>query len=208
MIENFVAELDQSLRGPKRVKRRLLDEAAAGLADAAEAYHDAGWDKKAAAARAVADFGPVPEIAPAFQAELDVARARRTAVATVLSMPLLAVLWNDVWESDPYLRWNDLPGLPLMLGIAAAIVAIGTSVAAAAALVMTGRLGRYWTWPAVPRDVRLFARTGSSAFGVACAMVAIGSPHAIRWLPIIPSALLTVAVLSFVATLGRQRLPS
>ncbi len=203
MIDDLVIELGHAMHGPSRAKRRLLDEAAAGLSDAALAYQHAGWDQPAAAARAVADLGAVPQVAPTFQAELDVVRARRCALITAVSMPLLALLWNRVSEANPYQRWN-LPALALIIGIAAATIAIGTSVASTAVLLMTGRLTRRASTPSLLRAVAMIARTGACAFALSCAMVAIGTPEAMRWAPMIPTLLFTTTVLALVTVSGRH----
>jgi hypothetical protein len=92
---------ERSLHGPAHLKRRLLKDAADGLADTVAAYRATGIDEAQALARAIADFGNVPRVDPAFQEELDVAGARRLAAVNVLVLPLLTVFWNYVWEHNP-----------------------------------------------------------------------------------------------------------
>lgn len=94
MIDRYVTELDRALRGPRAAKADLLAEARDGLVDTAAAYEEAGLDRQSAERRAVADFGPVPVVAPDFQAVLGLAQQRRTAVlvcAVLLPQPV-------VWE--------------------------------------------------------------------------------------------------------------
>jgi hypothetical protein len=78
-IDRYLAGLAAELRGPRRLKADLLAEARDSLCDAADAYQQKGLGAAAAARRAVAEFGGVAEIAPAYQAELAVAQGRRTA---------------------------------------------------------------------------------------------------------------------------------
>lgn len=67
MIETFIAELDRSLHGPRRVKTRLLEEARSGLLDAIDSYRATGSDPVDAARQALVEFGGVVDVAPAFR---------------------------------------------------------------------------------------------------------------------------------------------
>ncbi|MDY7090859.1 MAG: permease prefix domain 1-containing protein [Actinomycetota bacterium] len=91
----YLAELDAALAGPRRAKRDLLQEAADHLEDATEALVAEGWPAGEARARAEADFGPVDEIADAYQTTLAVASSRRTAGILVLALMFQPFLWDN-----------------------------------------------------------------------------------------------------------------
>ncbi|MBL7258788.1 permease prefix domain 1-containing protein [Paractinoplanes lichenicola] len=91
----YLAELDAALVGPRRVKRDLLQEAAGHLEDATAALVERGWPADEARARAEADFGPVAEIAEAYQTTLAVASSRRTAWILTVSLMFQPFLWDQ-----------------------------------------------------------------------------------------------------------------
>ncbi|MFI2005900.1 permease prefix domain 1-containing protein [Streptomyces jumonjinensis] len=94
MIDQYVTELNQALRGPRAAKASLLTEARDGLADAADAYEECGLDRESAERSAIADFGPVPAIAGEYQSELGIAQGRRTAVLICAVMLIQPVAWR------------------------------------------------------------------------------------------------------------------
>ncbi|WP_063819174.1 permease prefix domain 1-containing protein [Herbidospora cretacea] len=100
-VDDYVARLAKTLRGPRQAKRDLLAEARDGLFDAAEAYAADGLSPGEAQARAVADFGPVAEVAPEFQEELTAAQVRHTALLLFLGTPVLALMWTFLWQVFP-----------------------------------------------------------------------------------------------------------
>jgi hypothetical protein len=110
-IDAYVRSLGRSLRGPVRAKADLLAEARDGLVDAAESYERQGLGREAAERRAVAEFGPVPEVAAAYQVELGIGQARRTALAVLLVMAAQPVVWNYAWRSLPHGRVDAVGGL-------------------------------------------------------------------------------------------------
>jgi hypothetical protein len=85
VIDAYVAELGGILRGPRRAKADLLDEARDSLVDAVRAYQDRGLDRQAAERRAVEEFGDVAEIAPGYQTELGLVQGRRTALLVLFA---------------------------------------------------------------------------------------------------------------------------
>jgi hypothetical protein len=105
-VDRYVAGLGAALRGPRRVKADLLAEARDSLVDAAEAYRAGGASEREAARRAVAEFGGLSEIVPAYQAELAVAQGRRTALLIALALPLLRLLTPLIWWRS---RWSGAP---------------------------------------------------------------------------------------------------
>lgn len=140
-VDEYVAALRAALSGPGRAKRDLLAEVRDGLSDAAEAYESAGCARVEAERRAVADFGPVREIAPAFQQELALGQGRRTALLLFLGLPLITLMWSLTWRMFP-----APPGLvdtrPSWFGVLARVMDCSqllTGALGAAALLALGR---------------------------------------------------------------------
>lgn len=98
--EAYVAALDEALVGPARVRRDLVREARDHLEDASGALHRAGYDRAAAERRAVADFGSLDEVVPAFQTTLAVASSRRTAWMLFAVLAVQPFLWDGPLGPD------------------------------------------------------------------------------------------------------------
>jgi hypothetical protein len=64
VIDTYVAELADALRGPRGAKADLIAETCDSLVDATAAYEHRGLDREAAEHQAVKEFGGVAEIAP------------------------------------------------------------------------------------------------------------------------------------------------
>ena len=92
--EAYVAALDRSLLGPRRVRRGLVQEARDHLDDASTSLSDAGYDRAEAERIAVADFGSLDQIVPAFQTTLAVASSRRTAWMLFAVLSIQPFLWD------------------------------------------------------------------------------------------------------------------
>ncbi|WP_248959108.1 permease prefix domain 1-containing protein [Sphaerisporangium perillae] len=101
VIDDYVATLDRTLRGPARVRRDMVTEARDSLADTADAYLAEGVDRAEAERMAVAEFGPVRVIAPGYQEELAAHQGRRTAAVLFITVPLLTVMWSGIWKIFP-----------------------------------------------------------------------------------------------------------
>ncbi len=108
-IDDFVAGLNERLRGPRRVRTDLVAEARDGLVDAAEAYEAAGLCPAEASRRALADFGAYREVVPDYQAELAVAQGRRTMLLIAVALPLLVVTAPLMWWHSPWAGHVQLP---------------------------------------------------------------------------------------------------
>jgi hypothetical protein len=102
LIDDYVADLRGALAGPYGLKRDLVVEARDSLTDAAQALEAAGLDRAEAEHRAVAEFGPVREIAPGFQEELTASAGRRLGALLFLSLPLTVLMWSTIWRHYPY----------------------------------------------------------------------------------------------------------
>jgi hypothetical protein len=148
-VDRYVAELGAALRGPRRAKADLLAEARDSLWDAAAAYQKMGLDESAAQRRAVADFGGLAEIAPAYQAELAVAQGRRTAL--LIAAGLVGVYASTWLEWSGHGGWLTTWFRGLCLG--------GALLAALA------RLGFGWGSRYVPDGVALTRTVGRTALG-------------------------------------------
>jgi hypothetical protein len=94
LIEAYVSELDDTLRGPRGLKADMIAEARDGLLDASEAYEQAGYDPDAAQGRAIADFGPVDAIAPDYQTQLGLSQGRRTVLLMCASLAAQPIVWR------------------------------------------------------------------------------------------------------------------
>ncbi|WP_063842794.1 permease prefix domain 1-containing protein [Sphaerimonospora mesophila] len=171
-IDVYVAALRSALRGPGRVKRDLLAEARDGLLDAAEAYECDGLPRAEAERRAVADFGPVAEIAPGFQQELAVGQGRRTALLLFLSVPPMTLMWNLVWKIFPEPP-SVMAAKPAWFGVLARVVDYSqllTGVVGALALLALGRGLRRLHRPAlITRSLGLLVWLGMPVLVAMCA---------------------------------------
>jgi hypothetical protein len=111
-IDEYVHALDRTLSGPGRLKGDMLREARHGLADAAEAYQEEGMPRAEAERLAVAEFGEVRALAPAYQAELGLGAARRLALKMVLVPALFATLADFMWRGSPWSTSTNGPHPP------------------------------------------------------------------------------------------------
>jgi hypothetical protein len=101
-IDAYVEGLASVLRGPGRTRAEMITEARHSLEDAAAAHADAGLPELEAERRAVAEFGSLRAVAPAYQAELAAAQGRRTATWIALALPLVNVLAPLMWWDSPW----------------------------------------------------------------------------------------------------------
>lgn len=96
LIEAYVTELGDALRGPRGLKTDMLAEARDGLLDASEAYERGGLDADDAQRRAIADFGPVSVVAPDYQTELGLSQGRKTALLISLCLAAQPLVWRVI----------------------------------------------------------------------------------------------------------------
>ncbi|HYN94304.1 MAG TPA: permease prefix domain 1-containing protein [Pilimelia sp.] len=198
-IDELVATLARMLHGPGRLKADLLTEARHGLADAAHAYRADGLAPPAAERRAVADFGPVRDVAPVYQEELVAGAARRFAL-WLAAIPVLVTIGADqMWRGAP---WTGSPRpagyLPLAETVdASGYVLTATALAAYAWLLWAARRGRRVT--GVARVVAAGGLTAVTALllagGALYLLTVRVSAAALTWQPMLLGGLLIVAVL-------------
>jgi hypothetical protein len=133
-VTAYLEDLGRHLRGPRRARADLLAEARGGLIDTTEGYERRGLPTAEAQRRAVAEFGPVADVAPGYQAELAVAQSRRTAMLILAIFIAQCFLWDDTggvargvehgWMIDT-VKWA---GGVVMLGALLAIVGTARGV--------------------------------------------------------------------------------
>ncbi|GII57185.1 hypothetical protein Pth03_55740 [Planotetraspora thailandica] len=198
-IDDYVIGLRRALHGPVRAKRDLLAEARDGLADAALAYADEGYDRAEAERLAVADFGSVAEVAPAFQEELAVAQGRRTAALLFVSVPVTALMWSLIWKVFP--EPVAAPAPPWWFWTVSRIIdytQLATGLAAGLALFAFGRGLRVVRRPRVlTRVLGIAVLTQilvTAVLGTALAQGAGGPPGFVDYAPGVALSLITYAL--------------
>ncbi|MEW2392113.1 permease prefix domain 1-containing protein [Streptomyces venezuelae] len=190
-IDDHVAALTATLRGPERAKSRLIEEMYDGLVDTAAAHAEAGAGEEEAARLAVRDFGTIQDLAPACQHELTIAQARHTARTITLTAPFLLACW--------YLARGDL--LWQQLAAHLALIATLAALLAAAALAATGTLARRLPIPhRLPLAVAWAGTTASAAMAVAALSLAVAAALATNWPLLTAAGALAAASHAVVAT--------
>ncbi|MET8977016.1 permease prefix domain 1-containing protein [Streptomyces sp. NPDC004539] len=205
MIEQYVAELDRALRGPRAVKADMLAEARDGLTDAAEAYEESGLDRASAERCAVADFGAVERIAPEFQAELALAQGRRTALlicGVLLAQPV-------VWWLLSLAGQNAKGGAGGVYGTADAVVgwAGGGAIVLALTIVVATGLRGLSAYRRLVRAAGFFAFAVCGVFAVLGGLLTVYNPaaHSLLGPAGLPTTALLLGVpLAAVAVAGRR----
>lgn len=197
-IAAYIAALRAQLRGPARYKASLVAEARDGLHDAAEAYRADGLDDATAQRKAVADFGRLPEVLPAYQAELGVAQGRRVAVMVAVGSPLMQVSSGLLWRYQaPAGEWRPPPAYLLL----ADVVDIGAYVMAAAAVLALLGFGvgsRYFGGARLARAVAAGSLAATTATLLAGFALAGFSPHmAVTW-PVVVQSVASYAAFGWV----------
>lgn len=186
-IDAYVADLGAAVRGPRRARADLLAEARDGLTDAAEAYTTAGLAPADAARRAIAEFGAVADIAPAYEEELAAAQGRRTALGVLLTHLIVAAEGELSWRIfDLWHGRHPGPGYLFMADVANAANFVLLS-ALALVLLAYGRPGRF-----VPQ--RLLVRvTGVLAF-VVLGFLLVGSTTLMMATPVASAGVLAAVL--------------
>jgi hypothetical protein len=154
-VEEHVRRLDRALSGPRRLKADLLREVRHGLADAAEAYEADGHADPER--RAVEEFGPVREVAPAYQTELAAAASRTLGLRVAAIFALLTISADFMWRGAP---WTGPQPPALYLFLSDTIDRLGVAAA------VLGGLGVLVLW--------LAARTGRAVPARALRAIVLG----------------------------------
>ena len=156
-IDVRLASLDSALTGPRRVKADLLAEVRDGLDDAAQIYRREGWSAHEAAFRAVAEFGDLATVLPAFQVELAMAQAQRAARTLVAVPAAMFGLWIALRARGLLADDGAPPAWFARLGEASLAVGLATIALAALALALSRRPGRH------ARDTGLLRKFSAAA---------------------------------------------
>jgi hypothetical protein len=209
-ISWYLAEIAARLPGPARVRRDILAELGAGLADAAGAYRGAGLDAAQAARAAITEFGSPDQVAAGFRAELTAARARRTAFALIASGPLIGTLWVTASLASHLgaLPWQSasLPAGARLAMHLAVIVLAAAICSALLTMATTGRLTRRLTGH--PAASAAIAASGTAAWDLALLTVlaaqAASSPGRLAALPVSAAAAASLTRLTLAARAARN----
>ena len=167
--EAYVAALDQSLVGPRRVRRGLVQEARDHLDDASTSLSDAGYDRAEAERIAVADFGSLDQIVPAFQTTLAVAASRRTAWMLFVALSIQPFLW------DGPLGHDDRPAPDgLLFAILDHLVEWGGGAMILASVAMLAATGVGNRWFAAGRGVARLGAVTTIVCAASIKVIALG----------------------------------
>ncbi|WP_219413092.1 permease prefix domain 1-containing protein [Pseudonocardia nigra] len=176
-VADHIAELERSLRGPARARRSMIAEARAGLEDAADAYRECGLDAARAAARAVRDFGGIPEVAPQFQEELTARQGRRNALLLAVVFPAMLFGW-DLLASSGMIAWKPGPPAVAVVVLAKTLDAAAALVAVAALVLLAATFRRTMSPRRVTAAVGLTGMVGSAVCSVTCMAMNLVDPRA------------------------------
>lgn len=156
--------------GARQVRASLLTEAADGLADATAAYRAAGWSAAEAERQAVADFGPVGEVADSWRDELALSQGRRTALLLLTVEVGMQVSAEIGWRTNKGELWGHAHPSAAYEVLARITDAVAYVPAAMAALLLLVGFG--WALRRRVRPALLARITGiGTIVAVACWMV-------------------------------------
>lgn len=133
VIRDYVAELRSYLRGPARVKSRVLEEIAVDLESAMGKFRELGLEVSEAAAAGVAEMGSAKDVAEGFADELAMSEARATLRSLLITGPLVGLWWLLLlapagWMSQPGELIAVIPVLPAVaLAVAAGVLTLATT---------------------------------------------------------------------------------
>jgi hypothetical protein len=165
-VERYLAEVTARLPGPPRAHAGIVAELRSGLLDATDAHRSAGLPPSQAAHAAIREFGNPAQVASGFRAEIAASRARRVAVALLVTGPLVGLLWIATAGASHLRIGLALPwhwtGISPGLGMAIYLVTVAAGVTACGAVLTIAITGRLTRWlPTSPR----WAPTGAAVAG-------------------------------------------
>ncbi len=176
-IDEYLVDLSAALRGPRRQKADLLAEARGSLVDAAEAYQRSGVGWHEAQRHAVRDFGDVAAVGPAYQTELGLCQARRTALQVFLVLLVQPLVWGRAWRpmvsqaAEPGPAYVFLDHLVNWLGTATLVLAL-------AAMLGCGVGVRYFgARRGLTRSTGVFAFAVAAVFSITGVLLTVLSPQ-------------------------------
>jgi hypothetical protein len=213
VIGSYLAEIAAKMAGPARLRRDIVTELGAGLADAADAHRRAGLDPVHAARAAIAEFGSPDQVAGGFRTELTAAQARRIALALLTTGPMIGALWAGAALAShigahlglPW-QWASMPAgarLASHLAVIAFAAAIGSALFTVAT---TGRLSRWL--PARPPASAAVAASGTAAIDLTLltllAVQAASTPGRLAALPAAAAAAASLTRLTLATRAARN----
>lgn len=133
-MNDYLASVAAPLRGPRRLRRDMLDELDDGFTEAVADQLELGYGREEALKRTEAEFGDPGLVAAEFQRELTAVQTRRTSWTLLIALPAMTIMW-DLFGGE------GEPGLAVTL-LARLTDAATATAFIAAALVVTGRLER------------------------------------------------------------------
>ncbi|HEY7147495.1 MAG TPA: permease prefix domain 1-containing protein [Streptosporangiaceae bacterium] len=208
----YLAQIAGRLAGPAGTRRDILAELRAGLADAADSHRAAGLDPGQATRAAIGEFGSPDQVARGFRAELSAAQGRRTALALLMSAPLIALLWAAAALASHLGAPLAVPwhwaGMPAGARLASHIAMIALVTAIGGALVTVASSGRLTRWlPGRPAASAAVAAAGTAAVDLtllgALAAQAASTPGRLAAVPVAAAAAASLARFSFAARSAR-----
>jgi hypothetical protein len=199
LIDDYVAELEGALSGPRGPKRDLVVEARDSLVDTADALEAEGLDRAAAEQLAVAEFGQVGEVAPGFQAELTAVAGRRLGVLLFISVPLTVAMWSMMWRLYPGTddAWLAQPWWYSLTSKLLDVVQLGTGLYGGLVLFALSRGARWIRRPRLAtRSLGVLVFTSLPiTFGLSMLMTfGMDSPNTLHGLPAVLANLVTSAM--------------
>ncbi|MDQ2758050.1 MAG: hypothetical protein M3Y71_16100 [Actinomycetota bacterium] len=181
-VADYLRDIEARIPRWPLARRSALEELADGLRDAVIHYRSRGLNPEAAAERAVRDCGPASTVAAEFVQVLATGQARRTALALLLSGPLIGFLWLAT------LVPGQPPGVLLLRIPVLGLLAVTAGVTCLLTLLATGPAIR-WLPKACPgpRRAAATACAAASAADVVVLSTAIflsyGQLSGTRWMP-------------------------
>ena len=186
-------------------RRAAVAELGDGLDDAMSDYRAKGLTAQEAAMRVVGESGPPAMIADAFTATLSAGHARHTALALLISGPLIGITWLTALApgGTPIELLVKIP--PLGLFLLASIVVCGIT------LLATGpaRLRPGWVLGRQPRLAALACACAVAADALvlgAALSTAVTDPGRLISSPLVGAIILSVARLAITQRVARRDL--
>ncbi|MGP3947910.1 hypothetical protein [Streptomyces sp. 7N604] len=169
VLQRYTDHLAQHLVGPHSRRSAIIDEVMDGLQCAAENNLEGCADAEVAAHRAVQEWGPVGEVARAYNDATLRISASRLSQRALCVLPLLAVTWAYALLSGPAGPWGYHPPL-LLTGLSA--------VAFGCVLCLSGAISGLHKGSGIraagpPRDVTVTTGTLAALIGMLCVLAAL-----------------------------------
>lgn len=198
MIHGYLRELAHALTGPAPARAGIVTEISDGLLETVASYQAGGLRDDDAVRAAIAEFGEPQLVADAFRPELGVREARRTALALLISGPLVGmawlagavVSWSSARHEVPWLRfegpwtWWAVPLVALAIAVSVPSLLL--------ALVSASRLGWRLALPAsLPPKAAAVASAAAATADItllgALSVYALASLGSLPLLPLVPA---------------------